>query len=109
MEPFSIRHSKAIQQLRIRVSMKDRLRFRLWMFVQQYNESYSYNPNPSDSWQSYTSHVDQTEIRLKRLLGLPELTSLASEEAVGIEGYFLKGYPSCALEVKNPALPGGAF
>ena len=43
--------------------------------------------------------MSQTEIRLKRLLGLPELTSTASEKAVGIEGYFSKGYPSCALEV----------
>lgn len=99
MEPFSIRHGKAIQQLRIRVSMKDRLRTRLWMIIQKYNENYSYCPDPSNNWQSYTSHVSQTEIRLKRLLGLPELTSPASEKAVGIEGYFSKGYPSCALEV----------
>ena len=42
MEPFSIRHGKAIQQLRIRVLMKDRLRTRLWMTIQNYNEHYSY-------------------------------------------------------------------
>lgn len=44
MEPFSIRHGKAIQQLRIRVSMKDCLRSRLWMIIQKYNENYSYCP-----------------------------------------------------------------
>lgn len=99
MEPFSIRHGKAIQQLRIRVLMKDRLRTRLWMTIQNYNEHYSYYADPSSSWESHTSHVAHTENKLKQLLGLPELTSPASEKAVGIEGYFLKGYPSCALEV----------
>lgn len=99
MEPFSIRHGKALQQMRIRVLMKDRLRSRLWMVIQKYNEHLSYYPDPSDNWQTHTSFVEQTEIRLKRLLGLLELTSPASEKAVGIEGYFLKGYPSCALEV----------
>lgn len=43
--------------------------------------------------------MEQTEIKLKRLLGFPELKSRASEDAVGLEGYFMKGYPSCALEV----------
>lgn len=99
MQPFSIRHSKALLEQRIRVSMKDRLRTRLWMTIQKYNESYWYQPDPSDNWSSKTDHIEQTESKLQRLLGLPKLSSRAADDAVGIEGYFLKGYPSCALEV----------
>ncbi|MFY4729372.1 hypothetical protein, partial [Nitrospira sp. BLG_2] len=79
--------------------MKDRLRQRLWMTVQKYNESYSYQPDPSDNWTSKSSIAEQTESKLKRLLGFSELKSRAAEDAVGLEGYFMKGYPSCALEV----------
>lgn len=99
MQPFSIRHGKALLEQRIRVSMKDRLRARLWMTIQKYNESYWHQPDSSDNWSSKTNPLEQTEAKLKRLLGLPELSSRAAEGAVGIEEYFLKGYPSCALEV----------
>lgn len=99
MQPFSIRHGKALLEQRIRVSMKDRLRARPWMTVQKYNECYWYQPDPSDNWSSQTDHIERTEMKLKRLLGLPELKTRAAAEAVGIEEYFTKGYPSCALEV----------
>lgn len=99
MQPFSIRHGKALVEQHIRVTMKDRLRQRLWQTVQKYNESYRYQPDPSDNWCSQTSVTEQTEIKLRRLLGFSELKSRAAEDAVGLEGYFMKGYPSCALEV----------
>jgi hypothetical protein len=47
MQPFSIRHGKALLEQRIRVMMKERLRMRLWLTVQKYNESYWYQPDPS--------------------------------------------------------------
>ena len=54
MQPFSIRHGKALLEQRIRVSMKDRLRARLWMTIQKYNESYWYQPDPADNWSTKT-------------------------------------------------------
>ena len=100
MQPFSIRHGKALVEQHIRVTMKDRLRQRLWLTVQKYDGSYQHQPDPSDNWTSRTTSItEQTEIKLKRLLGLPELKSRAAAEAVGLEGYFMKGYPSCSLEV----------
>lgn len=57
MQPFSIRHGKALLEQRIRVSMKDRLRARLWMTVKKYNEQYWYQPDPSDNWSSQTDHI----------------------------------------------------
>ncbi len=101
MEPFSLRHGKSLKEQKIRVSMKDRLRTRLWMTVQKYNESYFYQPDSSHNLTINTNLVEDTEIKLKRLLGLQELKgqTIADIEIVGIEGYFLKGYPSCALEI----------
>ncbi|MGD9850765.1 MAG: hypothetical protein AB7T38_05830 [Nitrospirales bacterium] len=54
-----------------------------------------------DSIDDWTNLLEQTEIKLKRLLGLAEFKVKAydGEEVVGIDGYFQKGYPSCALEV----------
>lgn len=98
MEPFSLRHAKGIQTQLVKVLMRDRLRARLWQVVQRYNHYYSAYDR-FNNWETQTSHLEQTEIRLKRLLGMPELNSPASEKATGMEGYFLKGYPSCALEV----------
>lgn len=73
MQPFPIRHGKALKDKRIRVSMDGRLRTRLWMTVQKYNESYFYHPDPNDNWISRTTLVENTEIKLKRLLGLLDL------------------------------------
>jgi len=94
MQPFSIRHGKALLEQCIRVSMKDRLRARLWMTVQKYNARYWYQPDTSDNWTSQTDLIEQTEVKLKRLLGLLELKSRAADEAVGIEGYFMKVHDS---------------
>jgi len=55
MQPFSIRHGKALREQRIRVSMKERLRARLWMTVQKFNERFRYRPDPNDNWTSETA------------------------------------------------------
>src|SRR5713101_7903205 len=101
MQPFSIRHGKALREQRIRVSMKERLRARLWMTVQKFNERFRYRPDPNDNWTSETNLAEQTEIKLKRLLGLPELKvkTRTGDEVVDLREYITKGYPSCALEV----------
>ncbi len=88
MQPFSIRHGKALLEQRVRVSMKDRLRARLWMTIQKFNENYWHQPDPSDNWSAKTNHVDKTESKLKRLLGLLELSSRAAEGAVGLKHTF---------------------
>ncbi|CUS37553.1 DUF7014 domain-containing protein [Candidatus Nitrospira nitrificans] len=99
MEPFSLRHLKSLQTQVFKVSMRDPLRSRLWQTIEKYNRWYSCHKDPSDNWETNTSHIAETEQRLARLLGMPELTSRASAKAVGIKGYFLHGYPSCALDV----------
>lgn len=81
--------------------MKERLRARLWLTVQKYDETYWYQPDPSDNWSAKTTHLEQTERKLERLLGWPKLRlkTRTTDEVVEIEKYFMNGYPSCALEV----------
>ncbi len=101
MQPFSIRHGKALREQRIRVSMRERLRARLWLTLQKFDERFLYHPDPTDNWTANTSHVEQAEVKLKRLLGLPDLKvkTRSGDEVVDLFGYFTKGYPSCSLEV----------
>lgn len=101
LEPFSLRHGKALKERRIRVSMPESLRNRLWLTVQQFNQPFYYRPDPNDNWTQQTDFVNETERRLERLLGKSPLKAktLQGEEKTGIEGYFKSGFPSCALEV----------
>ena len=101
LQPFSLRYGKALKERRIRVSMSDSLRSRLWMTVQQFNHSFLYRPREDDPWTSNTDLVDQAERRLERLLGKSPLKAktLQGEEKTGIEEYFKTGFPSCTLEV----------
>jgi hypothetical protein len=101
LQPFSLRHGKALKERRIRVSMSESLRNRLWMTLQQFNRSFYYKPDPNDNWNQQTDIVDETERRLQRLLGKSPLKAktLQGEEKTGIEAYFKSGFPSCALEV----------
>jgi hypothetical protein len=101
MQPFSIRHGKALREQRIHVSMQERLRARLWMTLQKFNERFVYRPDPTDNWTETTDLAEQTEIKLKRLLGMPELkvNKNTGDEVVDLNGYFAQGDGSPALEV----------
>jgi hypothetical protein len=101
MQPFSIRHGKALREQRIQVSMKERLRARLWMTLQEFNERFIYRPDPTDNWTEGTDLAEQTQIKLKRLLGLPELIvkTPIGDEVVDLNGYFTKGDAWSPLEV----------
>ncbi|MBV9442520.1 MAG: hypothetical protein JO217_07475 [Acidobacteriaceae bacterium] len=101
LQPFSLRHGKALKERRIRVSMSESLRNRLWMTLQQFNRSFYYQSDPSDNWNVKTDLIEETERNLERLLGRSPLKakSLQGGEITGIEGYFKSGFPSCAFEV----------
>ncbi len=82
--------------------MKVPLRNRLWSTLAEYNEAYEYQPDCNDNWNVRTSHLDQTERKLRKLLGATDKlqikTSTGFEDA-DLESYFKFGYPSCALDV----------
>jgi len=94
MEPFTLRHEKALLNKRITVSVPPRLRERMWQTIKSYNQSWQCG------WDEYTSHLDETETKLKRLLGRATLTAKTQKGTMeGIEAYFMEGYPSNSLEV----------
>jgi AbiJ N-terminal domain 4 len=101
VQPFSLRHGKALKERRIRVSMSEALRNRLWMTLQEFNRTVWYQPDPTDNWRDETNVLDQTERKLARLLGKSSLKAktIQGEEKEGIEAYVKSGFPSCALEV----------
>ena len=80
--------------------MGSRLRQRLWRTVQMFNESYE-ERQYNDSWTVTSDFIQDTETQLKRLLGVNRLQVKTGTglENVDLDGYFLEGYPSCALEV----------
>ncbi len=101
MTPFSLRHRTALLEGRIRVSLPWRVRNRLWITMDRYNESYYYRPDPNDGWTKETTLIAETERELLRLLGFQRLT-ISIEKATmttDLENYFKKGYPSNVLDV----------
>ena len=79
--------------------MKERLRARLWMTIENHNRRWTYRPSQYDSWTEETNLIEETEQKLKRLLGLEEFKIKGRSDAVSLKVYFINGYPSCALEV----------
>jgi hypothetical protein len=82
--------------------MKGLLRNRLWATLIEYNEAYYYRPNPNDNWNEETSHLEQTDVKLRKLLGFGNTLRIktpAGFKDADLESYFKLGYPSCALDV----------
>jgi hypothetical protein len=94
MEPFTLRHEKALVDKRLKVSIPPRLRERLWQLILSRNEHWEVG------WHESTSHLEETEKTLKQLLGRASLVAKTLTGAVeGLEAYFREGYPSNVLEV----------
>lgn len=98
MEPFTLRHNKALVEKRIKVSLSTSLRERVWQTISVYNESWQ--ETDDRNWTSSTNHLEKTESKLKRLLGKSELSAKTPDGLkTGMEAYFKEGYPSNVLEV----------
>jgi hypothetical protein len=94
MEPFTLRHEKALVEKRMKVSIAPRLRERLWQLVEVRNDGWECG------WNSYTTRLEETEKRLKLGLGRTSLVAKTAQGVLeGIEPYFREGYPSNVLEV----------
>lgn len=94
MEPFTLRHEKALVEKRLKVSIAPRLRERLWQHLEARDEEWQCG------WNDSTTRLLETETRLKRALGRPALVAKTQDGAQqGIKAYFRDGYPSNVLEV----------
>jgi hypothetical protein len=98
MEPFTLRHQKALLEKRIMVSLEPRLRERIWQTIQEYNETWE--EVTETNWSYSTNHLEKTEQKLKRLIGKSVLSAKTVDGLKeGMEAYFKEGYPSNVLEV----------
>jgi hypothetical protein len=61
MSVFSIRHRRALASGKIDVQLDERLRGRLWRLMSNYNETWSYQPDPTDNWTDTTDCFEQVE------------------------------------------------
>ncbi len=98
MEPFSLRHRKALIDRQITVSLTRELMERLWKTIQRYNSSSFERTETGCNY--FTDSLERAERRLKELLGVSRLTAKTSEGVMeGIEAYCTRGYPSNAFDV----------
>jgi hypothetical protein len=94
MEPFTLRHEKALVEKKLKVSIPPRLRERLWQLVLARNDQWQCG------WDEYTTRLAETEKKLKGLLGRTALVAKTQTgQQQGLEAYFREGYPSNVLEV----------
>ncbi|MCE7026489.1 AbiJ-NTD4 domain-containing protein [Jiella avicenniae] len=70
IRPFSLRHGQAIEDRAFHTDIPDRLRNRLWLTAQEWNEVIHYNTKDNPAWWSSTSVLDETAREYERLLGL---------------------------------------
>ena len=59
MSVFSKRHRRAISEGKLDAQLDPRLRGRIWRLMGNFNESYSYEPEPGSHWTERTDHFDQ--------------------------------------------------
>ena len=98
MEPFTLRRKDALVERRITVSIRPQLRERIWQTIQAHNSGWRETTETGFNFD--TDHLEQTETKLKRLLGKPELVAKTPDgDKKGIKAYFKEGYPSNVLEV----------
>ncbi len=94
MEPFTLRHEKALVEKKLKVSIPPRLREQLWQQILARDDQWEIG------WNEYTTRLAETQIKLKRLLGRTALIAKTQTgKQQGIEVYFREGYPSNVLEV----------
>jgi serine phosphatase RsbU (regulator of sigma subunit) len=101
MTPFSLRYGKAIREQRLKVSMGERLRNRLWKVLHQFNESYSFYIEEEDE-EHETSHLEQTAYSIVRALGFDESLTIREgyeDKKANLETFFKRLYPSNSLDV----------
>ena len=103
MKVFSMRHKKGLVEGRIKVSVPERLRNRIWSTLTDYNQSFRYQPDPNDNWTDNSDYFEQTEKALQRVLGQPTLRVKDIEtnawEQTDLEGMLKRGYPSSVFDV----------
>ncbi len=99
MTVFSRRHRRALANDELRVEISTRLAGRVARLLERYNVSWSYQPDPGDSWTESTDAVRELTNDLLDLTGKEALTvpvGVVRDEQVDGLGYVRKG-PAIAV------------
>lgn len=108
---FSKRHSRALRDKRLQVSVSRRVRGRIRKTMEKYDDRYM-EADPYSNWQDWTSHLEQTERELCRIEGVDKLIALdystQKRAPTDVRGYVEGAYPPQvfdAIEVFLDELP----
>lgn len=97
MSVFSKRHSRSIADGKLDVSIEPRLRGRIWRLMGNFNESFYYQPDPSDNWTERTDYLEQLHDQLLDVSGDSALNVAGSQ--VGLEDWTKNGDAAGVLDM----------
>ena len=91
---FSKRCKKALDSKKIKVSIPRATRARIWMALQDFNETYVETQTPAAPY--YRTFLNDLTDKLKEELGIEQLTAFPASgdgpaEASDIEGFIMRG------------------
>lgn len=95
MTVFSRRHRRALSVGKLDVSLDARLRGRIWRLMGNFNESWSYQPDPGDNWTEKTDNFEQATKNLLDVRGEGNLH--ANGKKVAIEDWVTTSGPGVGV------------
>jgi hypothetical protein len=93
MSVFSRRHRRAISEGKLAIELEPRLRARIWRLMGNHNESFYYQPDPTDNWTERTDYLEQLR---------DQLLDVSGESTLSVDGTEV----SLELWVKTAEPPG---
>lgn len=103
LNPFSKRHEEGTRAGRVKPSLPQRLRRRIWQTLVEFDYTYYHRPNPNDNWNEETSVLEQLPSRLRKLYGVEELEAFVGQDnrraSVDLKGFVLGAYPTQVFDV----------
>lgn len=101
---FTKRYEKAIFGRELVFSLSKRVRRRIWMLLERWNNSYVHYPIPGNNWQEVTSVLEQLPAELCYRYGVDQLEAFAEgedgkREATNLEGFVTRGYANQVFDV----------
>jgi len=99
---FSKRHEQAIREKKIRPSLRQTLRRRIWDLLREFNYPLGYQPDPNDRWIVTSDAITELDGKLKSLYGDTELRAFDKEDKYGptdLEGFIIGAYPAQVFDV----------
>ena len=102
LTPFSLRHREALRDKTIELSLKRRLRKRIWLTLEEYDYPMSRQAYPYNSWDEPTYALVELPGKLKKYYGSDKLEAYIGEKQrgeVGLPDFIMGCYPDQVFDV----------